>query len=199
MSLLRLLTAGKSLVGLRDSEPRYRLNRQRLLPKFPMRENPFRATVKPDGGRDCASPVARPAENGVPAVGARRPEESELHVAPMPEVQSGPENLARKWISKLRGLRGRNAQGFARRAPQSDSAPGAVQTELSLDSVEVMRNDLSDADFEVVPSTTVSAKVPTRPAERDGSDPKPEKVEAGELPSMAWGRVSRKLFPAGKP
>ena len=34
MSLVRLLTAGKSLVGMKDTENRYRMTSQRLLPKF---------------------------------------------------------------------------------------------------------------------------------------------------------------------
>jgi hypothetical protein len=46
MSLLRLLTAGKSLVGLRKSESRYQLSRQRLLPKFGSRSNPFRMMTR---------------------------------------------------------------------------------------------------------------------------------------------------------
>src|ERR1035441_10304634 len=41
MSLLRLLTAGKSLVGMRDAETRYRVTSQRLLPQFGASRNPF--------------------------------------------------------------------------------------------------------------------------------------------------------------
>ena len=41
MSLLRLLTTGKSLVGVEDSESRYRVTRQRLLPQFGPARNPF--------------------------------------------------------------------------------------------------------------------------------------------------------------
>ncbi len=46
MSLLRLLTAGKSLVGLGDYQSRY-VARDGLLPKFGSKKNPFRATTTP--------------------------------------------------------------------------------------------------------------------------------------------------------
>src|SRR5438874_1595389 len=48
MSLIRLLTAGKSLVGLKKLEHRYQLPGQRALPEFGSKKNPFRATVFPD-------------------------------------------------------------------------------------------------------------------------------------------------------
>ena len=44
MSLLRLLTTGKSLVGVRDTESRYRVTSQRLLPQFGSARNPFSST-----------------------------------------------------------------------------------------------------------------------------------------------------------
>src|ERR1035441_9387218 len=48
MSLLRLLTAGKSLVGMRDAETRYRVTGQRLLPQFGEGRNPFSNREKAD-------------------------------------------------------------------------------------------------------------------------------------------------------
>src|SRR5258708_32731579 len=48
MSLLRLLTTGKSLVGLKKPEHRYHLPGETALPKFGGKKNPFRATVFPD-------------------------------------------------------------------------------------------------------------------------------------------------------
>ena len=46
MSLLRLLTTGKSLVGVRDTESPYRLTNQRLLPQFDPTKNPFSSSRK---------------------------------------------------------------------------------------------------------------------------------------------------------
>ncbi|HWX20020.1 MAG TPA: hypothetical protein VN578_08955 [Candidatus Binatia bacterium] len=46
MSLLRLLTAGKSLIGVNHSGSRYRDAGRGMLPKFATKKNPFRATAK---------------------------------------------------------------------------------------------------------------------------------------------------------
>jgi hypothetical protein len=66
MSLLRLLTTGKSLVGLKKPENRYHLPGQTALPKFGGKKNPFRATVFPDK-TETAETVASVA---APEVGA---------------------------------------------------------------------------------------------------------------------------------
>src|SRR5258708_38325339 len=76
MSLLRLLTAGKSLVGLNKSEARYHLPGERALPEFGGKKNPFRATVMPEkvesnqaGGTaapDAQSPAQLPSIAQVP-------------------------------------------------------------------------------------------------------------------------------------
>ena len=47
MRLVRLLAVGKSLMGLREADGRYRVTSKRLLPKFPATKNPFRATAHP--------------------------------------------------------------------------------------------------------------------------------------------------------
>src|SRR5215813_2266751 len=43
MSLLRLLSAGKSLDGLKDSTARYRMGHPRSMPKFGSGKNPFQS------------------------------------------------------------------------------------------------------------------------------------------------------------
>ena len=66
----------------------------------------------------------------------------------------------------------------------------AVQGELSLDRIKVVRNDLSDADLEVVPAKAPSAVASPGPASllerKDGP------AESG------WGRATATLFGAGK-
>ena len=64
MSLLRLLTTGKSLVGVRDTESRYRLTSQRLLPQFGPARNPFSSRGKPDPAQAEARSPENPAGNG---------------------------------------------------------------------------------------------------------------------------------------
>lgn len=46
MGLLRLLTAGKCLVGLQQAPTPYRLTNQRLLPEFGSKKNPYARTPK---------------------------------------------------------------------------------------------------------------------------------------------------------
>src|SRR5215471_9031291 len=54
MSLLRLLTAGKCLVGSGNPETRYHLSRPGALPKFGAKRNPFRATTRPEVAQAAA-------------------------------------------------------------------------------------------------------------------------------------------------
>src|SRR3974390_82446 len=48
MSLLRLLTAGKSLVGLKDTGNHYSVASPAALPKFASKKNPFRTSTRPE-------------------------------------------------------------------------------------------------------------------------------------------------------
>ena len=65
-----------------------------------------------------------------------------------------------------------------------------MQGELSLDRIKVVRNDLSDADLEVVPAK------PQATAAAIASVPPPvEKVVSAQ---SAWGRVTARILRAGK-
>jgi hypothetical protein len=59
MSLMRLLTSGKTLVGLQEARPRYRMTDPRALPKFGSGKNPFRGSQKTE-------PVQKPAQQSEP-------------------------------------------------------------------------------------------------------------------------------------
>ena len=65
-----------------------------------------------------------------------------------------------------------------------------VQGELSLDRIKVVRNDLSDADLEVVPAKVPTAPASSEPALRTGK-------EAGVAESR-WRGATAGLFGAGK-
>jgi hypothetical protein len=156
MILLRLLTTGKSLIGLHDSKSRYRVM-ARGLPKFVAKENPFR-----DG-----------AATSEPALDQ-----------PEPETGAGEKRSWSRTLAATFGFRG-TATVSVPGAPRACAPAGAAtQCELSLDRVKVVRNDLSDSDFEVVARR------------RNKVDPKP--APAAEGPDNAWGRVSLRIFGAGK-
>ncbi len=135
MSLLRLLTAGKSLVGMEDPAPRYRVTRQRLLPKFGSRKNPFRGASQP-------GPV-QPAPAPARARGWRRI---------LLGIDERAERLAEsagRWKVKLDSMLPTWGKKAARPAI-ARFAKLPVQEELSLERIRVVRNDLSDADLEIV-------------------------------------------------
>ena len=174
MSLGKLLTAGKSLVGLHNSAARYQLRRG-ALPKFESQKNPFAVRSKneePSANADQLTPTEMAAaslkdtqrlpllipnpevtiENPEPP----QPETQEQPVAPV-EVPSAIDG----WLKKLNPLvwwENRKPAQPNSAIPRFEKTP--VQGELSLDNIRVVRNDLSDADVEVVPMKARPAKTP---------------------------------------
>jgi hypothetical protein len=162
MSLVRLLATGKSLVGLHDSNSRYRMRSANPLPKFGSKKNPF--AEKP-----AATPRLTPAEIAAAKLKKTQPlpvieskvqspksavstnADSEVRIA-KPSFRSRVSEFVRNSmvrILKLNPLKNRKPIAAKRAMSQSNKTP--MQTEFSLDHIKVMRNDLSDADVEVVP------------------------------------------------
>ncbi len=78
--------------------------------------------------------------------------------------------------------------------PVRVSTPGnpfgaTSQAELSLDKVKVVRNDLSEADFEIVPKAPAGTTVPAKRYVRPNAQP-------DELGKKAWGMLGARLFGA---
>ena len=184
MSLLRLLTTGKTLVGLKKPEHRYHLPGEAALPKFGGKKNPFRATVFPDKSETgeivasaaapefAAADVTGPADPTLAPPQGAVPECSQATVRPDSAalVEARQPTVARTSPFKALLLWGR-----AKKANPSRALAGRplIQGELSLDKVKVVRNDLSETDFEIVPSEhaprgtmtgTPSVGLPTAPA-----------------------------------
>ncbi len=199
MSLVRLLTAGKSLVGSQNPQSRYHLSRRPALPTFGGKQNPFRATTLPEAAQSATPaptlPPAEPAHVVVPA----RAEGLGMPLTPAPEAAApnvagsapGSEPLAPAAMPGFgRGALVRYAEKFkswlalGRRPAGGRVAPRLVkpmvQCELSLERVRVVRNDLSDSDVEIVAR----------------SAPATEAVE--KAPGGAWEKVAERLFGAGQ-
>jgi hypothetical protein len=167
MSLLRLLTAGKSLVGLRKIENRYHLPGDRTLPRFGSKKNPFRATVFPD--KMDQSPTGDSQAHEDPNTSPPAPElQVERQTAPASTSASeaelsgsagqlgGTPKDPNKPISQSLGL-GSSVKalllwGRARKVRSAGMLANRpmIQGELSLESVKVIRNDLSETDLEIV-------------------------------------------------
>lgn len=177
MSMLRLLTTGKSLVGLRSNESPYRLTNQRLLPRFGPTRNPFKSSSKSEpaqiearfigdeGGKGASreeggSAKARgPTPAAFPSGAQDRPASATADKRGFTNaLQQRAAALFGECKQKLAGIFGRGRVKAAKPIIPRFMKP-AVQGELSLDRIKVVRNDLSDADLEVVP-----AKVPNAPA-----------------------------------
>lgn len=167
MSLLRLLTTGKSLVGLKKPQSRYHLPGEKGLPKFGGKKNPFRATIMPGKGEKAqdvgrvpreVSPVAAAVakeRNQVQAVAAQGTAGKELPRTVKETHKEATQQQGKTLAGPVRGMVGHRAfhlWGLAKRARPSGAraAKPMVQGELSLDRIMVVRNDLSESDLEVV-------------------------------------------------
>ncbi len=145
MSLVRLLAAGKSVVGMSDDVSPYRLTQQRLLPRFgpPKKDDP--------GNGQNRAVIARvevlPSEPKVAAAPQQAPPASAGAPAAAPRVS----NVARagRWLAGRFQRRSRSAPPKPEPQPAKPGVPPPVQGELLLDHVKVVRNDLSDCDFEL--------------------------------------------------
>ena len=144
MNLGKLLAAGKSLVSGRGAAA-YRESKQAYLPKFASPKNPFMTPAQNE------SPKA-PLENPIAPV-KKVSTPTWAKTQKIPAISSSPKSLA-TWTTKLNPmtmLRGSHEEA------KSFSRP-AVQAELSLDSVKVVHNDLTDADVEIVPMKSRPAR-----------------------------------------
>lgn len=205
MSFAQLLTAGKSLMGLQNSPTRYAMRKKNLLPKFGSGENPFlgRAETKPSREPAKAPSIQEPPWKPAPSAPAQ--------IAPLPErakearqetfmsLKSEPAQTAKpvtaakpvtlreanpvqQWFQRLNPL-GRSRKSAAKSAvPKFHRAP--VQGELSLDNIKVVRNDLSEADVEVVPARSAAKPAPARPGADVTAAPAPT-VRENLVPQLA--------------
>jgi hypothetical protein len=130
MKLGKLLFAGKSVVSGSETVS-YRQNKQVALPKFVSPKNPF---APPKASAEAAPVPAKP--EAAPELATARN---------LPPISDAPKSLA-AWTTRLNPASLWNGAATA-----EQKVLPAVQAELSLDSVKVVHNDLSDADVEVVP------------------------------------------------
>jgi hypothetical protein len=144
MKLGKLMAAGKSLVSGRGAMT-YRESKQAYLPKFGSPKNPF---VTPAQNESPKAPLENPV---APMEKVSTP--SWAKTQKMPAISSTPKSLA-TWTMKLNPL-------TLLRSSQEEktfSRP-IVQSELSLDSVKVVHNDLTDADVEIIPMKSRPQKI----------------------------------------
>ena len=195
MSLVRLLTTGKSLVGMRDTASRYRMNKQGVLPKFISPKNPFAPPAGSGTERGTAVVQSLPAAATDPADLKKTQKlppvaDSATAEKPLRPARSAPV-FPESWGSWLREKTPLSFVAGSKRAPEPvrmGSTREPVQDELSLDRVTVVRNDLSDADLEVVPAKLSAAK--------DSAEPVLPFAARAEPAATPWGRLTTRFFGA---
>jgi hypothetical protein len=148
MNLGKLLGAGKSFISGEKSAA-YRTDKRVFLPQFVSPKNPFataatmatQVELPPSTAKTSVSPMKK--TTALPWAKTRK--------LPAVATSAGP-TRATTWASKLNPFRP---------APASmDKTVTVVQTELSLEKVKVVHNDLTDADVEIVPMKSRPAPEP---------------------------------------
>jgi hypothetical protein len=209
MSLLRLLTAGKSLIGVQQETGRYRMTNPKAMPKFGDGTNPFQAKAAkaetekrqalealkkartPDPGPELFDkpagdiPVVA-VESGevVEAVGPVEQTDKPAAAAAVP-ADAGRPSVASKparlngLISKLGSLKKIWGRRTTGTARRAKELR-PVQGEFPLDKIKVVRNDLSESDLEIVPLRSGAAKQP-----ENGGRELPGAREEGAAVSMS--------------
>ena len=184
MSLLRLLTAGRSLVEFKDTPGTYQMTSQRLLPHFGPASNPFssKATASAVPAAERVEVIRTDVQDRKTSATAGKHTRTET-------LRLRAASRLKAWRDKCQGWFGEAGGRAARPAiPRFTKQP--VQGELSLDRVRVVRNDLSDADLEIVPAKSSASQRSSAlavPGETVTS------VTAG-----SWSRVANRIFGAGK-
>ena len=160
---MHLLSAGKSLLGSQDLGKQYQMSELGALPKFGSKKKKFQT---PTSNSQTSSKPQAPNQTEIVG-GAKKP------------------GLMTRWASRVKGLVG-GRKGAAKSAvPRFPREP--VQGELSLDNVKVLRNDLSDTDFEVVARPAPKKAVPVQTAAPVAP------TESVAKPAKIWNRVTTLL------
>jgi len=199
MSLGKLLTTGKSLVGLHDANARYQL-RTGALPKFESAKNPFAsktpAESEPQLPKLSPAEIAAanlkktqslpvPAQPGAKPAAAPVAQTASVASAPAALEPAKPSPAVDGWLKKLNPLvwfGNRKPAETKSAVPRFNKGKAPVQGELSLDNIKVMRNDLSDADVEIV---TAQMPMKARAAKKQPAAANPAVPEVSAQASAA--------------
>jgi hypothetical protein len=200
MSLGKLLTTGKSLVGLSNSNSRYHLQKG-ALPKFESARNPFASKGSAElPEREPQLPKLTPAE--VAAANLKKTQPLAAPAEPVASVSSEskpvePVKVAPPidgWLKKINPMVwfGNRKPAEPKSAiPRFGKSHTPVQGELSLDNIKVMRNDLSETDVEIVTAKSRPAKIVAAPMQASAAA-----MAIPDLPpaSSAWEYLGERLL-----
>ena len=198
MSLLKLLSVGRSFAGAVHEPGRYKMSSEYRLPQF--------GSSNSDGRSDCSATQGAPEAKPVAAYPLnfferlldrfcqRRPTQT-----PFEARGSGTFHTPEKVRSETFQRRPRaplsskpRLGALLGRAPSRPAEQRLQQIELELDQVRVVRNDLSEADLQVVARTGATR---SRSAAKEDSQPASPPAADSRL---TWNRMTARLFVAGR-
>lgn len=203
MNLMKLLTVGRSLKPSGAMLGKYKLTQPGLLPKF---ASPFAEPTLPDKLERAATsrPISAqsaslPPKETETAISAspgllprsKSPFEKTQKIVvgqilkrARPTAEAGSDSLANRIANKARAI----ARKFSPPRSRKKNGARAVQTEWPLEKVTVARNDLTEADLEVV-----------KPRKRELVRPTAADVLAAKNSGHEWIKKTRSLFHTPSP
>lgn len=143
MSLIRLLSVGRTLAAADQKPHRFRELGHGALPRFGPAADARRTARRQD--------VAQRGDDDSTAAEGNSKKQNEQTVMNIRTQQTGRPG-EKDWLASLRRAMSAWLSCFlpTRRGAGRASKGGAVQQELRLDNVKVCRNDLAEADWEIV-------------------------------------------------
>src|SRR5262245_28636579 len=190
MSLIRLLAVGRTLKGIRDDSHRYRdVTGKRLLPKF--------GTLRAQAEGESAVQIASTQSRDVLVVGRASIERaSTAREEGRKTAGHAQARTERKSSSLAAFVYGQRDKWLFARSRSATDAPSSqtvipvgstvMHSERSLEKVKVVRNDLSEADLEVVPAL--------RPGPMGREETTWVTASKREMGLSVWSRATAKLM-----
>lgn len=198
MGLMKLLAVGRCIGRFGNDHSPFKMTQQSLLPKFgsvKVPEEPARGSgeKRNQAVARAALPTEQPqsanAATGNKTMNAVRAVEAE------PAVEAAAPVALKPAADRPAFPRGRWTlfKNPFSKSGKSKPATAPVQTEMLLDLVKPVRNDLSDSDLEVVrvqpkPAVEVTERVSVAPVATEAVSPEP----------VAWDRIKNQFLGAGK-
>lgn len=172
MNWMRFLAASQSFIGMKCRNSPYRVTHESWLHVVGAVCQPAAAGSSRLGaggarslaGRPEAVPLCQAPSDPPPAQESAKPSgSSTTKTLAGPVVMEGTDKLARPGGQEM-VTRFSNANGVTFRRPVlAKTRRPLIQGELSLDTVKVVRNDLSDADLELVPGQVAAGPSAAQP------------------------------------
>jgi hypothetical protein len=200
MSLLEFLRIGHSFIGIKDAPSPYRMAKENLLPNFAAPET-SRLLVAPTSARVRSVPEAN-REVNPPGLPGKVEECGHLDLGDHASGQSQDKSMKGSKATRLDPVpaaeiaatvipatRKTRKGGFLWFRPSARGGERLRQGELSLETVQVMRNDLKDCDLEFV----LKRSEPAVEGPPDRSAANEEKQNAGGIQGWAvrWFKSGR--------